>query len=294
MELSPDYFVRFATGAESGPYTADELRELVRGNRLKPSDFVRRGEYGTWVVAARSRGFEFSDSKKAAAEVAEAPPVSDALSGSEAASADTPAIDAAEPPPPPAVALIDDGTTESGYILSLALRGYSVRTLPGESVCYTLEQDFLDAFRVSMCAALLGKRGALVVTTRRAMLVSAALTQRQLDVVYLSQLDRVSFATRLSVARCVIGGVCALGGVTSLILAQSGLLGALGLMMPLGSTIATIYAAALLAFGAVMLALSRGRVLELAVASGSLRFAKRHADFEAIHRIDEAVAQTRA
>jgi GYF domain 2 len=287
MELSLDYFVRFSTGAESGPYTADELRELARSSRLKPTDFIRRGEFGTWVVAARTRGFEFSDTKKPVAPIDDSPleavePI-DAAAGSATAAA-------AEPPRAPIPSAVAEATTESGYIVTLALRGFNMRTLPGEVVCYTLAQDFVDAFRVSMFAALLGKRGTLVVTSRRVIIANVTLTTRHVDVLYLDALDRVSVATRVSVARCVLGGVFALGGVLTLLLAMSGILGSVGLMMPFGSMIATAYGAFLLALGALMLILSRARVLELRVASGSVRFAKRHVDFDALHRIDEVRA----
>ena len=276
MELSLDYFVRFSTGAESGPYTADELRELARSSRLKPTDFIRRGEFGTWTVAARTRGFEFSDTKKPVAPIEDSPleavePI-DAAVGSATATA-------AEPPRAPIPSAVAEATTESGYIVTLALRGFNMRTLPGEVVCYTLAQDFVDAFRVSMFAALLGKRGTLVVTSRRVIIANATLTTRHVDVLYLDALDRVSVATRVSVARCVLGGVFALGGVLTLLLAMSGILGSVGLMMPFGSMIATAYGAFLLA-----------RVLELRVASGAVRFAKRHVDFDALHRIDEVRA----
>ena len=287
MELSLDYFVRFSTGAESGPYTADELRELARSSRLKPTDFIRRGEFGTWMVAARTRGFEFSDTKKPVAPIEDSPleavePI-DAAVGSATATA-------AEPPRAPIPSAVAEATTESGYIVTLALRGFNMRTLPGEVVCYTLAQDFVDAFRVSMFAALLGKRGTLVVTSRRVIIANATLTTRHVDVLYLDALDRVSVATRVSVARCVLGGVFALGGVLTLLLAMSGILGSVGLMMPFGSMIATAYGAFLLALGALMLILSRARVLELRVASGAVRFAKRHVDFDALHRIDEVRA----
>ena len=289
MELSLDYFVRFSTGAESGPYTADELRELARSSRLKPTDFIRRGEFGTWMVAARTRGFEFSDTTKPVAPIDDSPleavePI-DAAVGSATATAT-----AAEPPRAPIPSAVAEATTESGYIVTLALRGFNMRTLPGEVVCYTLAQDFVDAFRVSMFAALLGKRGTLVVTSRRVIIANATLTTRHVDVLYLDALDRVSVATRVSVARCVLGGVFALGGVLTLLLAMSGILGSVGLMMPFGSMIATAYGAFLLALGALMLILSRARVLELRVASGAVRFAKRHVDFDALHRIDEVRA----
>ncbi len=289
MELSLDYFVRFSTGAESGPYTADELRELARSSRLKPTDFIRRGEFGTWTVAARTRGFEFSDTKKPVAPIDDSPleavELIDAAAGSATATAA-----AAEPPRAPIPSAVAEATTESGYIVTLALRGFNMRTLPGEVVCYTLAQDFVDAFRVSMFAALLGKRGTLVVTSRRVIIANATLTTRHVDVLYLDALDRVSVATRVSVARCVLGGVFALGGVLTLLLAMSGILGSVGLMMPFGSMIATAYGAFLLALGALMLILSRARVLELRVASGAVRFAKRHVDFDALHRIDEVRA----
>ena len=197
---------------------------------------------------------------------------------------------AAEPPCAPIPSAVAEATTESGYIVTLALRGFNMRTLPGEVVCYTLAQDFVDAFRVSMFAALLGKRGTLVVTSRRVIIANATLTTRHVDVLYLDALDRVSVATRVSVARCVLGGVFALGGVLTLLLAMSGILGSVGLMMPFGSMIATAYGAFLLALGALMLILSRARVLELRVASGAVRFAKRHVDFDALHRIDEVRA----
>ena len=285
MELSLDYFVRFSTGAESGPYTADELRELARSSRLKPTDFIRRGEFGTWTVAARTRGFEFSDTKKPVAPIEDSP-----LEAVEPIDAAAGSATAAEPPRAPIPSAVAEATTESGYIVTLALRGFNMRTLPGEVVCYTLAQDFVDAFRVSMFAALLGKRGTLVVTSRRVIIANATLTTRHVDVLYLDAIDRVSVATRVSVARCVLGGVFALGGVLTLLLAMSGILGSVGLIMPFGSMIATAYGAFLLALGALMFILSRARVLELRVASGAVRFAKRHVDFDALHRIDEVRA----
>jgi len=42
------YVVRSVDGAEYGPFTSDELRQLVREQRLGPGDFVRREEGRTW------------------------------------------------------------------------------------------------------------------------------------------------------------------------------------------------------------------------------------------------------
>ncbi len=310
MELSVDYFVRTAQGAESGPYTADELRDLARAKRLKPTDFVRRGEFGAWVLASRTRGFEFSDSKKpvpppmgeerAEPTGHESTAASSSESGDSAASspnaATAPDSDATSSASDPTASndrvgrMPHEATTDMGFIVSLARIGYPVRALPDESVCYVIEQTFWDAFRVSILAAILGRRGMLVVTSRRLIIVGVSVRSRDLDAMYLDKLDRVSFARRTRMLPFVLGLWFTLVGVASLALTIMLLFSDFGSTVAPSAPVAAAYAIAWTSIGVLLIRLSRVRVIEFGVASGTVRFSKHSSDFDAIHRIAEARA----
>jgi hypothetical protein len=60
------YVVRSVDGAEYGPFTSDELRQLVRDQRLGPGDFVRRESGRTWSPFEKIAGLAdvFEESRK--------------------------------------------------------------------------------------------------------------------------------------------------------------------------------------------------------------------------------------
>ena len=164
------------------------------------------------------------------------------------------------------------------------LRGFNVRKLEGEEVVAIDTQTFLDTFRVSIAAALIGRRGILVLTNRRLFIANATLSTRSLQSVYLERIDRLGFGGRISLAYFLIGILLALTG--SAIAFGSGVIavatgGAYGLAP-------NIVAVPLVAIGVILILLARLRALEIGVASANIIYAKRSLDFDTLARIDEA------
>ena len=170
------------------------------------------------------------------------------------------------------------------HIEPLVLRGFNVRKLEGEEVVAIDTQTFLDTFRVSIAAALIGRRGILVLTNRRLFIANATLSTRSLQSVYLERIDRLGFGGRISLAYFLIGILLALTG--SAIAFGSGVIavatgGAYGLAP-------NIVAVPLVAIGVILILLARLRALEIGVASANIIYAKRSLDFDTLARIDEA------
>ena len=83
------YVVRSVDGAEYGPFTSDELRQLVREQRLGPGDFVRREEGRTWSPFEKIAG------------------LADAATSSTGTSSSDPATESASPPAGPSRPRLD-------------------------------------------------------------------------------------------------------------------------------------------------------------------------------------------
>lgn len=262
------YFVRTESGVEFGPVSAKELREAARSGTLARRDLVRPNGTVDWFRAERVKGLEFAQ-KVVAPEVLRDEPIM--------VLEDPPGALLAPQPSAPAA------PTLAGHIEVLAIRGLHVRALAGETVESIILQGAIDALRVSIPAAILGRRGVLVLTDRRAFVVHAGLLGHSIECIYLDQIDRIGFGTRTARHRLLAGAVavlvgCVILGVPLLRVAWGGALAA-----PLPVLEATLA----FALGGTLIALSRYRALEISVASGSIPFGKAALESDAISALDE-------
>ncbi len=267
------YHICTEAGVEFGPVTANQLRDGARAGTISRRDLVRPDGSVDWFRADKVRGLDFS------AEIV----VADGLG----VKAETPQLltppQSLTPPQLP-VARANPNDALLRHIEPLVLRGFNVRKLEGEEVVAIDTQTFLDTFRVSIAAALIGRRGILVLTNRRLFIANATISTRSLQSVYLERIDRLGFGGRISLAYFLIGILLALTG--SAIAFGSGVIavatgGAYGLAP-------NIVAVPLVAIGVILILLARLRALEIGVASANIIYAKRSLDFDTLARIDEA------
>jgi hypothetical protein len=227
---------------------------------------VRPGGTVDWFRAERVRGLEFRE-KPAAPELPREEPTVALEEGPEA---------------PDAQATTDRTAVLAGHIEALALRGFHVRALAGESIEGVVTQSFVDTLRGSVPAAILGRRGVFVLTSRRAFIVHATLGRKSIECVYLDRIDRIGFGTRTAWRWFAIGFTVMLFASLLLVLPvlRIGWMGA-----PTGP-LPVVEAAISLAIGMVLVLLSRYRALELGIASGSVPFGQSALESDAISSID--------
>jgi len=268
------YFVRTESGVEFGPVSSKELREAARSGTLARRDLVRPSGTVDWFRAERVRGLEFMQKVVVPDVVREEPTV---------VLEDTP-----EPPVNPPAAPVVRAPALGSHIEVLALRGFHVRFLADETVEGFITQSLVDALRVSIPAALLGRRGVFVLTSRRAFIVHAALARQSIECIYLDRIDRIGFGTRTAWRWFVLGVLAMIVGC--LILGVPVL--RVWWMSAPEAPLPVLEAAIALAAGAMLVILSRYRALELSVASGSIPFGKAALESDAISRIDELRERT--
>lgn len=271
-----NYFVRTESGAEYGPLSAKQLRDAARGGSIGRRDLVRPDGTVDWFRADKVRGLEFADTAIA---------VVTGMSEELAAPVDSqnppePTTTPTSPAAPPARK--DDGLIR--HIEPLALRGFNVRKLDGEEVESVEPQSFLDAFRLSMLAAIIGRRGVLVLTNRRVFVTNATISTRALQSAYLDRIDRIGFGSRIAVWKFVVGGLLVLVGAgIQLAPMLVGLIAGAAFAMPTIEPAALVF----IGVGVVLILLARYRALEIGVASGAIIFAKRSLELDTLSRIDE-------
>lgn len=263
LEFSMNYFVRTEAGLEYGPLSSKQLRDAAQSGALSRRDLLRPDGTVDWFRADKVRGLDFADPSAIAVI---APPVPEPAPPT-------------EPPPP---ARKDDGLIR--HIEPLALRGFNVRKLDGEEVESVEPQSFLDAFRLSMIAAVIGRRGVLVLTNRRVFVTNATISTRALQSAYLDRIDRIGFGSRTALWKLACGAATALVGIAW----QFGPI-LWGIVMSTGIAMPAIEwpALALVGVGLVVVLLARYRALEIGVASGTIVFAKRSLELDTLSRIDE-------
>lgn len=263
LEFSMNYFVRTEAGLEYGPLSSKQLRDAAQSGALSRRDLLRPDGTVDWFRADKVRGLDFADPSAIAVI---APPVPEPAPPT-------------EPPPP---ARKDDGLIR--HIEPLALRGFNVRKLDGEEVESVEPQSFLDAFRLSMIAAVIGRRGVLVLTNRRVFVTNATISTRALQSAYLDRIDRIGFGSRTALWKLACGAATALVGIAW----QFGPI-LWGIVMSTGTAMPAIEwpALALVGVGLVVVLLARYRALEIGVASGTIVFAKRSLELDTLSRIDE-------
>ena len=277
-----NYFVRTDTGAEVGPLSARQLRDAATSGVISRRDLVRPEGTVDWFRAETVRGLVFG-------EVAAATATQDAELPMSAL--DVPASDAetslAAPLDPPLPPRNDDGL--EFHLEPLALRGCNVRKLEGEVVEWVQVQGFADALRTSIPAAIVGRRGALVLTNRRLFITEATLTGSALQLAYLDRIDRVAFGTRTTLWRLLMGVSIALSGLCWWI--GPSLLGMLtggGLSLPKLEWQPGV----IVLLGITVMLFARFRAISIGVASGTLVFATRSLDLDTVSRIAKAREQS--
>lgn len=207
-----------------------------------------------------------------------------------------PAVATPSPPTTPAAATaprsrptvqVDPAVSENPFVAA----GLPIDVVSGEELQFVLVQSFLDALRGSMIGAVLGHRGRLICTDRRAVVVRPGFGRSSMTVAWLDRIDHAGVEARLGIARLVLGVIClmyaayalAASLAGSLALAALGGAGAAevgGVLAVLGSVIAV--GAGLL--GVLLVATARGRVV--AVGEG-LQFPCAAAGPWHLARIDE-------
>lgn len=285
------YFVRTEAGVEFGPVSAKELREAARTGSLARRDLVRPSGTVDWFRAERVRGLVFGGR---APEGSSGPiPARDEPSVELDDAPASPLAVAVQHLAPPTSPPVFGDAPAGPYLEVLAARGFHVRALPGETVECIVEQGVVDAMRASFVAAMLGRRGAMILTTRRAFIVEASLFASSIESIYLDRIDRVGFGTRTAPRRLAAGLlVIAFGlGLLAFPILRTGFAIAPTAPLPV------LEAAVAFALGGMLVVLSRYRALELAVASGSVPFGKAALESETISQIDslrEASIQRRS
>lgn len=269
-----NYYVRTEAGLEYGPLTSRQLRDAARSGALSRRDLLRPDGTIDWFRADKVRGLEFADPSAPSGAASDA-----VVAASAAVTAGGESL--APPTSPSASRRQDDGLIR--HIEPLALRGFNVRKLGGEEVESVEPQSFLDAFRLSMIAAVIGRRGVLVLTNRRVFVTNATISTRALQSAYLDRIDRIGFGSRVAIWKLVLGLLLVLIGV----LGQIGLMltgtGGAGFMIPTPDWRALVF----VGVGILFVLLARYRALEIGVASGTIVFAKRSLELDTLSRIDE-------
>ncbi len=337
------YVVRSVDGAEYGPFTSDELRQLVREQRLGPGDFVRRETGRTWSPFEKIAGLaEVLDESTTSPAPEASPTPTLPIAG---ADADTPERPAAPVPPStrrrarpdpsperlldespdaetiiePVASLLEPDDVDPSSVITLdggpdserprdlrsrmidparsenpfVAAGLPIGLLDGEAVQFELVQSFLDAGRGSLIGAVLGHRGRLICTDRRAAAIMPGFGRSSMSIVWLDRLESAAVRSRTSVGRMIFGVVCLLYAVYAVVgsLAVGAALTALGnagnsvagVSTMLGMVVAGI--AALLGLGLVLTA--RGRTVIVGDASNGIAFACSGASPWHLAKIDE-------
>lgn len=248
------YIVRSLDGREYGPFTSDQLRTLRAEERLGPGDFVRRETGKTWSPFEKIPGL--GNAGDAAAEfrpdAPEAGPAGPPNRGQEPKTpAESDLID--DPFHSPADLQIDETGTEtpkeapvplkrpstspieldiaraSASADTLVQHGILVNRLPGETDVFTLQQSFLDVARHSIFAAVLGRRGALVCTSRRIAVVLPSVSSRTIRIAYPGQSRSIGLERRTSLVRLIFGVMLCLNAFVTFL--GSSLLGGLAALV---------------------------------------------------------------
>lgn len=197
--------VRNQEGAEFGPFTSAELHELVRLDRLGPGDFVRREVGRTWSPFEKISGLGDSSGVEGISEQAAEEVV-------------VPISQPASPIPP--AAIVDSAPAESGEAFSRGDTpplmkdardnpfhpiGVLIDRLPDEELLFVLRQTFLDSLRSSILATILGRRGTMVCTNRRVVVVAPTITSTSVQMAYLDRVGLIARTSKTSIWRIVLG-----------------------------------------------------------------------------------------
>lgn len=237
------YMVRRADGAVYGPYPASSLREFAAQGKISPRDYVRAERGTRWEMALRAGclagAFRGSDTDSSDLE----PPEVESVAAVEPVAAPT-AVPVVAPVVEPTVAPsashnvsltqpsveppMSDDDAQAAIDLARRLQHarLPIQLMPSESVLVLRQQSFLDAAARSAIAAVMGRRGTLVATTRRIAAVVPSLFGDETTVVDLGRVTSVRVGRRIALRRMVSGSILIFNGL--LAWAASGLFGYVG------------------------------------------------------------------
>jgi hypothetical protein len=216
------YMVRRADGAVYGPYAASILRSFAAQGKISPRDWVRAERGTRWEMALRAGclagAFGGDEPDAEDLEPHEIEPDAQDLEphGIEADAApmqvQVPTV--ADPPAPKEAALSDaDADAEIDLARRLQRARLPIQLMRGESVLVLRQQSFFDAAARSAIAALMGRRGTLVATTRRIAAVVPGLFGDETTVVDLGKVTSVRVGRRIAFRRMVSGSFLMLNGL---------------------------------------------------------------------------------
>lgn len=236
------YMVRRADGAVYGPYPASRLREFAAQGKISPRDYVRPERGTRWEMALRAgclagafggAGDDTADLEPPEADAAPstAPMAHRVPAGaprpSEVTGDDSPAIDArtARAPAGDAPAAhpgLSDEDAQAAIDLARRLNHarLPIQLMHGESVLVLRQQSFFDAAARSAVAAVMGRRGTLVATTRRVAAVVPGLFGDETTVVDLARVTSVRVGRRIAVRRLISGSMLIFNGLLAIAAAK--------------------------------------------------------------------------
>ena len=231
------YMVRRADGAVYGPYPASRLREFAVQGKISPRDYVRAERGTRWEMALRAGclagAFGGSDADSADLEPPEVEGVAavQPIAALAAVPVDDPVVDpTVAPAAEPNVSPIQTGfeppmsDADAQAAIDLALRlqhaRLPIQLMQGESVLVLRQQSFFDAAARSAIAAVMGRRGTLVATTRRIAAVVPGLFGDETTVVDLGRVTSVRVGRRIAVRRLLSGSMLIFNGLLAIAAAK--------------------------------------------------------------------------
>ena len=283
------YVVRSLDGREYGPFTSDQLQDLRAGQRLGPGDFIRRENGRTWSPFEKIAGLgdlsEAADLPRNDAPLAgpsalpdqdvfpATPDLEDVATLPADLQRDPLRTDAVDPMDErdvmddSPVTITRSSTSEieldiaraSASADMLVQHGVLVNRLPGETDVFTLKQSFLDVARHSILAALLGRRGVLVCTSRRIAVVLPSVSSRTIRIAYPGRSRSIGLERRTSLVRLIFGVMLFLNAIVTFL--GSSLLGGLAAVVDGAAGVGIAEASGALGWGIAALFAAGGAFL---------------------------------
>lgn len=247
------YMVRRADGSVYGPYPASRLREFAATGKIGPRDWVRAERGTRWEMALRAGclagafdagGTESEDLEPAEhAQAGESiPPTDPNLARPAPRDRDTPDVerrraapahplaesaedgipDVAGQPASVGATAMSDEDAEAAMDLARRLQHarLPIQLMQGEQVLVLRQQSFLDAAARSAISAVMGRRGALVATTRRIAAVVPGLFGDETTVIELDRVTGVRVGRRIAFRRMITGSMLVLNGLLAWVAAK--------------------------------------------------------------------------
>jgi hypothetical protein len=304
------YMVRNVEGGEYGPFTSEELRQLVRQQRLGPGDFVRREQGNTWNPFEKIEGLASLLSGDSGADGAQ--PFADSAAPSDPrarrSGAPTPPRPAASPEelhfdapgmpvasaagasfgdlgtPDPMNPMAPMAVAPSVKVNPFPAAGLPIVLAENEDVQFVLVQSTLDACRTSLLSTVLGYRGRMICTDRRTVTIMPGLGRVSMSIVWNDRAGSAGIRSHTNIIRALLGGILTIVG-------GFGLLGVvLGLnALPIDATlmISAVYGV-MAAVGGLLLLTSFAKVVLVGDSSDGIVFPCAAASPWHLAKIDEA------